>query len=223
MQIEELNESLEYLGVFQVIVVAIMCFSWSFAGIHIASNIFITGKQEYQCSDKISSYNNSNSSLVKYHFENATNFSTSLYQVPLNSCRSDQCSNWSFSNEEFSSTMVSDYLLICEREYLAPLSVSLFFAGTAVGSPLFGYISDRFGRVRSCIIGVVLTTLISVIGVWREILNIYMFNVGRFLVGLTIAWSHVSTYLHAVFCTEVSQMFLHCEWHSDHYRCWSKS
>ena len=193
MEIEELNHSLEYFGIFQVIMTAMIFLSWSYGGgMHVGSNVFITAKQKYHCSDEISRDTTSNLSLSNYHFNNATNFSTNLYQSQLDSCGSNQCSNWSFSTEDFISTMRSDFNLVCEREILAPLSISLYFAGNAVGSPLFGCISDRFGRIRACAFGLLLSISISAVCVWREILNVHMYLIGRFLLGLTLGWSQVS-------------------------------
>lgn len=43
-------------------------------------------------------------------------------------------------------TLRVSYNLICDREWLLPLSTTMAFCGNAVGSLVGGWFSDRFGR-----------------------------------------------------------------------------
>lgn len=43
-------------------------------------------------------------------------------------------------------TIVQEWDLVCDRQYLGPLSTSLYFTGIMVGCLIFGFLSDKFGR-----------------------------------------------------------------------------
>ncbi|KAI1883554.1 hypothetical protein AGOR_G00232780 [Albula goreensis] len=53
---------------------------------------------------------------------------------------------WEFSTETYSSTIVSEWSLVCEDAWKVPFSVTVFFFGVTIGSFLSGQLSDRYGR-----------------------------------------------------------------------------
>ncbi|KAL0973940.1 hypothetical protein UPYG_G00213220 [Umbra pygmaea] len=53
---------------------------------------------------------------------------------------------WEFSKEQYISTIVTEWDLVCDDAWKAPFTVTVFFLGVVTGSILSGIISDRYGR-----------------------------------------------------------------------------
>jgi len=66
------------------------------------------------------------------------------------------CTRWDYDRSTWPETAVSQFDLVCDRDYLRSLSQSLYMFGVMVGSFVSGLASDRFGRHR--------VTLISAFG-----------------------------------------------------------
>nr|XP_023439376.2 solute carrier family 22 member 22-like [Dasypus novemcinctus] len=53
---------------------------------------------------------------------------------------------WTYDQSIFTSTIVTQWDLVCDSQSLKSLSQSIFTAGYTIGAPLSGYTGDRFGR-----------------------------------------------------------------------------
>ncbi|XP_072446679.1 organic cation/carnitine transporter 2-like isoform X1 [Chiloscyllium punctatum] len=53
---------------------------------------------------------------------------------------------WVYSKEQYISTIVSEWDLVCNDDWKGPFVMSVFFMGVLVGSLCCGQLSDRFGR-----------------------------------------------------------------------------
>merc|ERR1712012_575609 len=58
------------------------------------------------------------------------------------------CVRWDYDRSDWPETVVSQFHLVCERDYLRSMSQSLYMAGIMIGSFVSGLLSDRFGRKR---------------------------------------------------------------------------
>ncbi|XP_034826072.1 organic cation transporter 1-like [Maniola hyperantus] len=57
------------------------------------------------------------------------------------------CTNsWRFDTAHYRKTLVTEFLLVCNNEWLPRTSNTLFWMGSLVGNLFFGWISDRYGR-----------------------------------------------------------------------------
>ncbi|XP_022280980.1 solute carrier family 22 member 5 isoform X3 [Canis lupus familiaris] len=64
--------------------------------------------------------------------------------VDLEQLEQESClDGWEFSQDVYQSTIVTEWNLVCEDDWKAPLTVSLFFVGVLVSSFISGQLSDR--------------------------------------------------------------------------------
>jgi hypothetical protein len=57
-----------------------------------------------------------------------------------------QCPSHVFNTSVFSSTIRTEWDLVCSREYLSNLSQTIFMLGIMVGNMFFGGLADKLGR-----------------------------------------------------------------------------
>ena len=76
---------------------------------------------------------------------------TPYYNVcPANAA--SKCQKIAFANVEEETTIVSEWNLVCDREWLAAFTMSVFMAGVMLGAPLLGLVSDAVGRRKGAFI-----------------------------------------------------------------------
>ncbi|XP_030314635.1 solute carrier family 22 member 4 isoform X3 [Calypte anna] len=69
------------------------------------------------------------------------------WDVELGSLEQEPClDGWEYSRDVYSSTIITEWNLVCEDDWKAPLTTSLFYVGVLIGSFISGQLSDRFGR-----------------------------------------------------------------------------
>ncbi|KAM4892871.1 solute carrier family 22 member 4-like isoform 2-T2 [Sylvia borin] len=67
--------------------------------------------------------------------------------VELEALEQEPClDGWEYSRDVYHSTIITEWNLVCEDDWKAPLTTSLFFVGVLIGSFISGQLSDRFGR-----------------------------------------------------------------------------
>ncbi|KAK5620839.1 hypothetical protein CRENBAI_018017 [Crenichthys baileyi] len=91
------------------------------------------------------------SKCSRYKLENVLNYSergllpgvdVNLSNVPKEGC----LDGWAFDQSVYTSTIVSEWNLVCDESWKSPLTSSIFFCGVLTGSLISGQLSDRFGR-----------------------------------------------------------------------------
>ncbi|CAB3226717.1 unnamed protein product [Arctia plantaginis] len=59
-----------------------------------------------------------------------------------------KCTEWEYDMSEVGYTIISEWNLVCDREYLTSLTDSMFLIGVGAGGVVGGWISDKFGRKK---------------------------------------------------------------------------
>ncbi|XP_064651408.1 organic cation transporter protein-like isoform X2 [Lineus longissimus] len=100
-----------------------------------------------------------------------------------------RCVQWEYENNgRYSSSILTQYELYCEKEWLIPVSQSCIMAGWLLGNFVFGSLADRFGRMRVIPVGFLMTFVIGLI--MPFIPNYYAYLLFRFFLGVTTGGSY---------------------------------
>ncbi|XP_077089521.1 solute carrier family 22 member 6 isoform X1 [Siphateles boraxobius] len=76
-----------------------------------------------------------------------SNISESLREEGVEEIEMQKCEDgWNYNMTEMSSTIISEWDLVCDQRALKQMSQTTYMGGVLVGAVLFGGLSDRFGR-----------------------------------------------------------------------------
>lgn len=59
-----------------------------------------------------------------------------------------------FDHSEIKTSIVTEWNLVCDKEWKVPITESVFFAATLVSAPFFGVMADRFGRRHTFMVSI---------------------------------------------------------------------
>nr|XP_019611637.1 PREDICTED: solute carrier family 22 member 5 [Rhinolophus sinicus] len=137
-------------------------------------------------------------SCRRYRLEAISNFSALGLEpgrdVDLEQLEQESClDGWEFSQDVYLSTIVTEWNLVCDDDWKAPLTTSLFFGGVLVGSFISGQLSDRFGRKNVLFVTMGMQTGFSFLQVFSK--NFEMFTVLFILVGMGQISNYVAAFV----------------------------
>ncbi|VVC99968.1 unnamed protein product [Leptidea sinapis] len=91
---------------------------------------------------------------------------TDLLIRVINSSKSKEPSEckhgWKFSTDLYKNTLVTEYSLVCNKDWLPRTANTLFWVGSIVGNPFFGWVSDRYGRRPTILLMIFLLVPITI-------------------------------------------------------------
>lgn len=93
----------------------------------------------------------------------------------------EACTDWDFDTSVFTSTLTSEFSLVCERSHLRATYQSVFMLGTVLSPLLSGYLADRYGRKVVVVVTQVLIIVISITIIFFT--NFFAILVMRFFLG----------------------------------------
>ena len=79
----------------------------------------------------------------------------------------------------YGSTIVTDWYLVCDKEYMTGLTQTIFMIG-ALNGFFMGFFSDKYGRKKICLLMVILMFLAILVSQLLIHFNIFSFNVSFF-------------------------------------------
>ncbi|KAJ1127169.1 hypothetical protein NDU88_005572 [Pleurodeles waltl] len=134
----------------------------------------------------------------RYRLPLLTNFSarglTPGVDVDLSEVPQEKClDGWSYSTDVYSTTIVTEWNLVCDDDWKGPLTSSLFFVGVLIGSFVSGQISDRYGRKLVLFVTMAVQTGFSFIQVFST--SWEMFSVFFLIVGMGQISNYVAAFI----------------------------
>ncbi|XP_032513049.2 solute carrier family 22 member 13-like [Danaus plexippus] len=135
-----LEDSIGVMGIWQIYV-CVVAASTRFIGMgNMSIIVFLTPITDFICIE----------------FEENTNI-TAEKMVCYNNCV-----KYEYKSVSMDQTIVTEFDLICEREWMASFAQSVIMFGLVIGVSLFGWISDRFGR-RVALLSSTILNIISMV------------------------------------------------------------
>ncbi|XP_061585643.1 solute carrier family 22 member 7-like [Cololabis saira] len=110
------------------------------------------------------------------------------------------CENgWVYDNSTFKSTLATEWDLVCSRKGMNKATATVFFIGVMIGAPLFGFLSDRFGRRPVLLVSYLSSLTFAVVSAFST--SYIMFIIMRFFTGVSLAGiSIISIALNVEWC-----------------------
>nr|XP_033812657.1 solute carrier family 22 member 6-A-like isoform X2 [Geotrypetes seraphini] len=174
MVFRKLIEEETRMGPFQIMLATLMCFPLLLVASHNLMQIFTAAVPAHRCHFSIDGAHKAN--ITHYiNASGGANFSKDLWHafVPMDPDRKpEQClrfiapqwqllagnkssvgyetepclEGWEYDRSIFTSTIVSEWNLVCDLRSSKEFAQSIFMAGVLVGAFVFGGLADRFGR-----------------------------------------------------------------------------
>ncbi|CAK1544877.1 unnamed protein product [Leptosia nina] len=107
------------------------------------------------------------------------------------------CQNgWVYENTVYQSTVVTEWDLVCDKDFFPTLGLVLLAVGGIIGNYIFGYLQDTFGRKPSFFIYLLIECIFGVATALAQ--NYYIWVLFRFGVGFTVPAIMATPYVLAI-------------------------
>ncbi|XP_052828499.1 organic cation transporter protein isoform X2 [Octopus bimaculoides] len=135
-----------------------------------------------------------------------------FYVLPTSNSTKESCNHGRKFYTEDLSSIVSEFELVCDKEWLKNIAVSATFAGVLLGNLVFGIFSDRFGRYKTYCVGEIVYICCSLTKINAP--NYIVFVVMYFLEGFGIGGTYIILYTILIECvTQNYKMRLNFAFH----------
>ncbi|XP_068025854.1 solute carrier family 22 member 7 [Melanerpes formicivorus] len=105
---------------------------------------------------------------------------------PENSSSTQQCQHgWVYDRSQFTSTISTQWDLVCEQRGLNQATATFFFVGVTLGAVIFGYLSDRFGRKTMLLLSLLCSVVFGMLS--AASVSYVMLAVTRTLTGVALS------------------------------------
>ncbi|XP_077193005.1 solute carrier family 22 member 7-like isoform X2 [Paroedura picta] len=229
MKFEELLLEVGGFGKYQMLVYLMLCLPRLVIPMHFLLHNFISASPSHHCIipnfTGISNLSQDKIFLTRLPrapdgaLSSCKMFSSPQYQLRVNSSQDmDNTSSiqscqqgWVYDHSQYVSTTATEWDLVCEKKGLNQAIATFFFIGVTLGSVLFGYLSDRFGRRSILLLAFAVTLLFGTMSAFA--VSYLMFIIMRLLCGvgltgisiisliLAVEWTSIK---HRTFCGTIS-------------------
>lgn len=160
MNYEEILSALGGCGPYQLVLLFALAMTCLLGGIDLEMNIFMHYTPTFYCKDSsfLALVNSTEFRKVDecLAVRSAVEPNTSILEP-----KEIKCTAWHYDDSVLRSTLVTEYDLVCDNEYLLAIIESLYLAGISVGM-ILGVLGDRYGRRR----------MILACALWEGIINL---------------------------------------------------
>ncbi|KAM9302328.1 solute carrier family 22 member 20-like [Gastrophryne carolinensis] len=150
MGFNDLLQTVGGLGLFQVFNTTILFIPMFFVACHNFLQNFTAAVPAHRCripalDDTLVAYNLS--SITENLISKSCERFKDAEFGPWTNVTTESCQNgWVYDNSVFSSTIVTEWDLVCDLRKMRQVAQSIYMAGVLIGAPILGSLSDRFGR-----------------------------------------------------------------------------
>ncbi|XP_071336044.1 solute carrier family 22 member 7-like isoform X1 [Trachinotus anak] len=201
MKFENILEEIDGFGPFQIVILVLLCTPRIVLPCHFLLNNFIAAVPPHHCDvstlDDGGLFSNltyqqrltvsvplredgdpqSCEMFAEPQFQLLSNSSDSSTERPTLQCPS----GWVYDNSTFTSTLATEWDLVCGRKSLTKTTGTIFFFGVMMGAIAFGFLCDKYGRKNTLLASYIMAI---VFGFSSAFANSYvLFAVLRFLTG----------------------------------------
>ncbi|XP_015930794.1 organic cation transporter protein isoform X2 [Parasteatoda tepidariorum] len=117
----------------------------------------------------------------------------SLFVPSTSESAAESCKSWEYDDSFYKSTMVDDWDLVCDREWLISVSKTVYMVAFLIAATLCGQLSDKFGRRPVMIVCVCLFLIAGLLTLLSR--NFMMFVVLRFFLAMGITSTYTISYV----------------------------
>ncbi|KAJ8250503.1 hypothetical protein COCON_G00224250 [Conger conger] len=107
--------------------------------------------------------------------------SSNAIEIPAVPCQH----GWVYDNTTFSSTIATEWDLICDRKGMNRATATVFFIGVMCGAAVFGGLSDRFGRKPMLLVAYLSAIIFGLTSAFST--SYVMFIIMRFFTGFSLS------------------------------------
>lgn len=137
------------------------------------------------------------SRCARYKLEALRDFSKTGLEpgdVNMSSVEQERClDGWEYDSSVYTSTIVTEWNLVCDDSWKSPFTSSIFFCGVLAGSFISGQLSDRFGRKIVLFASMMLHNVFSILQIFSP--SWLVFSSLYFVVGMGRVSSYVTAFV----------------------------
>ncbi|NWZ42585.1 S22A7 protein, partial [Brachypodius atriceps] len=219
MKFEDLLLEIGGFGRFQILILAILCLPRINLPMHFLLHNFLAATPSHHCAiphqEAFANLTAEEVLLISIPrkpdgtFSSCEMFSQPQFHLLLNSSLQPEnksliqhCQHgWVYDHSQFTSTISTQWDLVCEQRGLNQATATFFFIGVTVGAGVFGYLSDRFGRKAMlqlslvCSVGFGMLSAASVsytmLAITRTLTGVAMSGLSLIVLPLGLEWVDV--------------------------------
>uniref|UniRef100_A0A3Q3KQ10 Solute carrier family 22 member 6 n=1 Tax=Mastacembelus armatus TaxID=205130 RepID=A0A3Q3KQ10_9TELE len=221
MKFDNMLEEVDGFGPFQITLIALLCAPRIVLPCNFLLSNFIAAVPPHRCDVSALDHGGLLGNLTREQRlvvsipvradgepESCEMFAEPQLQLLTNSSNSSgpptvQChSGWVYDTTSFSSTLATEWDLVCGRKSLTKTISTIFFAGVMMGAIAFGFLCDKYGRRKTLLASYIMAI---VFGFSSAFANSYvLFAVLRFLTGFSLTGISINSIVLSVEWVDIS-------------------